>query len=126
MAAVSGEKTLAELSAEFGVHPDDDQQLEAGTGEACCRAHIAWRPNETCEEDQSLIGRSASYPGPVASLSAPWFKRTSNGISIRRLTSGVTPLSRIARRAIIVMGWGGHHPYAFWPGRAYQRHRRSC
>jgi len=67
MAAVSGEKTLAELSAEFGVHPDDDQQLEAGTGEACCRAHIAWRPNETCEEDQShrafgFLSRTSCIP----------------------------------------------------------------
>jgi transposase len=35
MAALSGEKTLTELSAEFGGSPDDDQQLEAGAGEAC-------------------------------------------------------------------------------------------
>ena len=35
MAALSGEKSLAELSSEFGVHPDDDQHLEAGVDQAC-------------------------------------------------------------------------------------------
>jgi hypothetical protein len=34
MASLSGETTLAELSAEFGGSSDDDQQLETGDGEA--------------------------------------------------------------------------------------------
>ena len=35
MAALSGEKTLAELSGEVRGSSDDDQRLEAGAGEAC-------------------------------------------------------------------------------------------
>ena len=34
MASLSGEKTLTELSAEFGGSSDDDQELETGAGEA--------------------------------------------------------------------------------------------
>jgi transposase-like protein len=41
MAALSGDKTLAELAAEFGIHPTMTQQLEAGGGEACGRAVCA-------------------------------------------------------------------------------------
>src|SRR5580704_14271539 len=38
MTALSGEKTLAELSAEFRVHPTMISQLEAGADEACSGA----------------------------------------------------------------------------------------
>src|SRR6516165_9069493 len=41
MASLSGEKTLAQLSVEFGVHPDDNQQLETGAGEASRRVVCA-------------------------------------------------------------------------------------
>jgi transposase-like protein len=41
MTALSGEKTLAELSAEFGVHPTMISGWKAGAGDACGRAVCA-------------------------------------------------------------------------------------
>ena len=49
MASLSGEKTLTELSAEFGVHPTMISNLETGAGEA--------RERVVCTRQQGGGGR---------------------------------------------------------------------
>jgi transposase-like protein len=52
MTALSGEKTVAELSAEFGVHPTMISRLEAVAGDACGRA--------VCARQQGAGGRGCA------------------------------------------------------------------
>src|SRR5690242_3541689 len=69
MASLSGEKTLAELSAEFGVHPTMDQQLETGADEArgrvvCARQQVtrgrrcAKGDRRSAPQDRGVAGRA--------------------------------------------------------------------
>ena len=53
MAALSGEKTLAELSVEFGVHPTMISGWKAG--EACGRAVRARQQGAAVEDAQKVI-----------------------------------------------------------------------
>jgi len=64
MAALSGEKTLAELSAEFGVHPtmisDWKQELVKRAGELFARGNRAPAVGDAQKVIDDLTARSAS------------------------------------------------------------------
>ena len=54
MATLSGEKTLAELSSEFG-NPTMNQHLEAGADEASKRVVCAWHQAPAGDDAQKTI-----------------------------------------------------------------------
>src|SRR5215469_335884 len=83
MASLSGEKTLAELSAEFGVHPTM-QQLETGAGEARGRA--------VCAQQQGTGGRKRAKgdrrPAPQDRAAAGRARFSCRAAAISRVLRG--------------------------------------
>lgn len=66
---------------------------------------------------QKLLGFPAALPGPIASMSLPWFGGIIEGVGGALLLIGLftRPVAFLASGEMAVAYFKGHAPHGFWP-----------